>query len=110
MVSLSLACMFLSVYCLYAVSDKVEYDKEAIMVFLSGHGLLTKGLVGIFALLGFWILSFIVGTTNGIISGAVLWSVLASLVLLFAPFKRVRLLEVGLLIGVIVAIELSFSL
>ena len=100
--------MFLSVYCLYAISDKVEYDKEAVMLFLANNTVVTKGLAVLFAILGFWILSFVVGTTNAIISGAVLWSVLASLILLFAPFKNINLLHVGLVIGVVVGFEFIF--
>ncbi|MEM8897649.1 MAG: hypothetical protein AAGC85_06070 [Bacteroidota bacterium] len=100
--------MFLSIYCLYALSEKVEYDKEAIMLFLANNSMVTKGLSVLFAILGFWILSFVVGTTNGIISGAVLWSLLASLILLFAPFKNINLLHVGLVIGLIVGVEFIF--
>ncbi|MEM6633650.1 MAG: hypothetical protein AAF694_28515 [Bacteroidota bacterium] len=107
MISLGLACIFLSVYCLYAVAKKVEFTKDTIMLYLAAHTTLSKILSGILAILGIWLLTFEVGTVNAIIAGTVAWLTVASLILLFAPFRKVNLLFVGLFIGLFSILEFA---
>ncbi|MEM7550980.1 MAG: hypothetical protein AAF363_14950 [Bacteroidota bacterium] len=87
--SFSIVSTLFSVVALYAISDKVEIEKEGALKWLSDRVVFSRAL----SVLSFLIACFLVctklGVANGILASSVLWMIGASLMLLFAPFKTI---------------------
>ncbi|GEM_PF-3498066 len=90
MYTLAFCLSLISIYCLYALSDRVEMEKKGIMLYLNTRKTLTL-LLAVSAFL-FSSIIFIsrVGLGVGIFTNLSLWMVLACLTVLFLPFKVIR--------------------
>ncbi|UII25716.1 hypothetical protein LVD15_20770 [Fulvivirga maritima] len=82
--------MFLSIWCLYAISGKVEYVKTGLTLILSKNSrAATIGSLLLFAV-SVVLLCLSYGLVAGIFSALVLWMTLASSIVLLAPAQRIK--------------------
>ena len=105
MYSLSIISSFLSIFILYVGAEKTEYQpKETTLIkvidVLTVHGL--KGKIASCMLFLFSTILLIneMGFASGIYGSMVLWILLASTIVLFAPFQKLKafhLLSLGVL-------------
>lgn len=107
MFTLAICLSFLSIYCLYALSDKVEVEKKVIMLFLKERKTLTWLLAGSTFVFSTLILHGQLGPAVGILTSFMLWTVLAGFIILFMPFEKVKWPHLAIGMVVIIAIEMS---
>jgi hypothetical protein len=107
MFTIAFCLSFLSVYGLYALSDRVEIEKKGIMLLLKDHKTLTRLLAGSTLMVSTLIFSTQMGAAVGILTSFMLWTVLACFFILFIPFDKVRWPHVAIVIMLIIAIEMS---
>ena len=109
MYSLSIITSFLSVWCLFAASAKVEFTKKHLTLRLAKHPTLSIGLSAGLFLGGTILLCTRLGVVTGILAEVFVWIMLASGVLLFAPFPKLKGFHVLLMGLLIIGIELLFT-
>ncbi len=109
MYSLSIIISFFSIWCLYSISEKVEYTKKGITLILSRNTRAAKIAALVFFLVSTILLSISLGQVSGIFTSLVVWITLASFTLLFTPFSKVKRLHLILIGTLIICIELLFS-
>ena len=103
--SLSIISSFLSVFILYAVAEKTAYQPTGTILIKVADALAVYVLKGKILSFILFLLSTILlidgmGLASGIFGSMVLWILLASAVLLFAPFQKLKamhLLVLGML-------------
>lgn len=93
MISLSVLCFFVSIYLLYATAKRIEYHKGGLSVFFETHSMLSKSLGLVFTILGTLILIYLYGITNALLILFVVWPTIASFIILFTPFKKVKVIH-----------------
>ncbi|MEM6725424.1 MAG: hypothetical protein AAF598_15390 [Bacteroidota bacterium] len=76
-------------------------------LYLAERVQLSRSLSALFFVLSTALLIFNTGPAVGVLNSFIVWMVLASLVLLFAPFPKIRLLHLVLLSGILILIEFS---
>ena len=88
MITLAVCFTFCSVWCLYAISDKVAFQKVGIILKLSKKPWASKlGGLG-FLFLSAMVLCALYGYAVGVILAITLWMTVASAVVLLAPFPK----------------------
>lgn len=106
MFSLSIILSFVSVWCLYAVADRVDFVKTGIHAKLKEH----SGVARTISLLSYLLLCILLvnkyGPTTGILVGLMLWTLVGSLIVLFTPFSKFKTLHLGLLMVLIIGLEI----
>ncbi|MEM9834440.1 MAG: hypothetical protein AAF944_27680 [Bacteroidota bacterium] len=80
------------------------------MLFLSEHSATTKIIGVALGLAGLFVLTGQLGVTNSIFAGFLAWCLLASLMLLFAPFQKIKAQYVGIAFMVLILLEFSAKL
>ena len=109
MYTLAIFLSFCSIWSLFAAADKVEFAKTKMTLTLSKKTKVTK-MVALVAFLGATgMLSYLLGPVVGILSSCVLWMILASLIVLFAPFPNLRFIHLSLLFGLLFGIDMLFT-
>ena len=104
--SLTFLSGFLSVFCFYFSSEKIEINSKPIAIFLRKNKVLSVLLGILFFGVSTVLLTLTQGVLSGIFCSVVLWILLGSLTLLLAPFEKIRLTHlIGLLSGML-SIEL----
>lgn len=106
MISIALCLSFVSIFCLYAASDKVEWEKRGIMLFLRNKKALSLLLAGLTFLISTLIFISRVELGVGIFISLSLWMTLASLATLFLPFNIIKWQHLAAGILVAFAIEI----
>lgn len=109
MYSLAFCLSFLSVYCLYAISDRVEIEKTGVMLLLQKNKMLSLLLSGSAFLFSTFIFVAKVSLGVGVFASLSLWMVLACLVVLFMPFKIIKWMHIVLTILVSFSTELIMT-
>lgn len=107
MYSLSLIISFLSIWCLFATSPKVEFVKKHLTLALSQKKTLARGLSLGLLFIATLLLSLHLGIVTGVLTELCIWLLLASIIVLFAPFQKLNRLQLILIGVVVISIELS---
>ncbi|WP_159090838.1 hypothetical protein [Aquimarina aquimarini] len=110
MYSLAIVTSFLSVWCLYAISERVDFVKKNITLVLSKNTKATQIVALVFFFASTFVLCFSLGLVTGIFSSLLIWMTLASSVLLFAPFPKLKYTHLILLGVLIIIIESLFTI
>ena len=110
MVSAASILLLLSVWCFYIVAGKIEFESKGLVLKLTERPLLSRGLGVLFGIIGTGLLIIKLGKVNGILSALCIWTAIACLVLLFAPFQKVKALHLIFAMLSLVAIEFVTSL
>jgi len=108
MVTLAVVLSFVSVWGLLASAKKVEFEKKGTTLLLSKNTGAAKVVALVSFLISTIVFCFLFGSTVGIISSGVLWMILASLTLLFAPFPKLSYRFLAGMIVLCVVFELLF--
>lgn len=106
MYSLSIIFSFCSVWCLLAVSERIELEKKGVTLLLSKNKKVAKIVAFLFFIAATGLLIDILGTASGIFSSLSLWMIAASFIVLFTPFKNFKTYYLFIITISIVAIEL----
>lgn len=109
MYSFSIVCSFLSVWCLYSASSRVEFEKKGLSLWLSGRASLAKVLSACLFILSTLTFSLAMGPVICILTSVCLWMLIASSITLFTPFRRVSITHLGLLLVLSIGLEFLFS-
>lgn len=107
MITIALCLSFISIYCLYAVSDRVEIEKKGIMLFFKNKQVLAVVIAGLTFLVSTIIFTYKFGLGVGIFTSLSLWMVLASLIILFLPFQVIKWPHLALAFLVVAIIEMN---
>ncbi|MEM9142621.1 MAG: hypothetical protein AAGA86_06505 [Bacteroidota bacterium] len=106
MYTLVILLSFVSVWCLYAASKKVAFAKNNITLTLSRHPKAAK-IAALVAFLGSTLLLiFLLGTAIGILASSIVWMIIASCVVLFAPFPKLKLGHLIFILALLLGTEL----
>lgn len=89
MISLGVIFLFASVYLLFAAAKRVEYRKGAFSLYWEARPLLARGLSLLLTVVGTMLLTYKIGVTNALLALLVVWPIIASLVVLFAPLLKI---------------------
>lgn len=106
MYTVSIGLTLISIVCLYSISDKVEVEKKGILLWLQNHKIVSMVTVSATFILSASLLIHILGLATGIFVSIGVWMLLASLMVLFAPFQVIKFIHVGLIILVFTALEI----
>lgn len=106
MQSLAIILLFGSAWCVYSKSAKVEFTKKGWTLWLSNHPRFALGVALAAYSAGTFLLTQSLGVVAGVLAGLVIWMIVASLVLLFAPFQKLKALHLGLIISLLLALEM----
>lgn len=109
MYTLAIILSFCSVWSLFSAANKVEFGKTNITLTLSKKTKVAKLLAMVSFLVSTILLWYLLGASVGILASSVIWMILASLVVLFAPFPKLKSFHLILLGLVLLAIELLFK-
>ena len=102
--------MLLSVISLYALTEKLEIQKTGIILWLSKKATISRFVaIGAF-LIGAAILIVKSNIVSGILASILVWILLACMVSLFAPFKKVRVMHMVLFFTSLVLVEALYFL
>ncbi|WP_103866196.1 hypothetical protein [Aquimarina sp. I32.4] len=110
MYSLAILTSFFSIWCLYALSEKVDFTKKNITLILSQNIRVAKVVALVFFLISTIVLCISLGTVTGLFCSLLIWTLLASAILLFAPFQKVKHVHVIFLGLLIISTELLFTI
>ena len=105
MYTLSIAFSFLSVIGLYATSDRLEIQKNYILRWFFERTDLAYLLAGLSFIFSTLLLIDLIGTAAGILASIILWMLIASSLVFFAPLKKVGPLHLGLTLLVLNVVE-----
>lgn len=104
MYSLAIIFSFISIWCLFATSKKVEHTKTGITLLLANNTKVAKIASLVLFLVTIVLLSYCMGFVTGLLTSIVLWMFLASCIVLFAPFK-LETIQIIAIISLIVGLE-----
>ncbi|MEL6916195.1 MAG: hypothetical protein AAFO99_00555 [Bacteroidota bacterium] len=109
MYTLAVILSFCSIWSLFSAANKVEFDKKNITLTFSKKTRVTK-IVALVSFLGAMaLLWYLLGAVVGILASTVIWMILASLVVLFAPFPKFRGVHLILIVALLLCIELLLN-
>lgn len=109
MYSLSLICDFLSIWCLYACSEKLSIDKMGLVLWISKNKRTAKLAACLFFIIPTILLIQLLGTTSGIFINIFLWTLIASCIVLFTPFPQIKRIHLVLIIILVILIEIIYT-
>ncbi|MEM7550985.1 MAG: hypothetical protein AAF363_14975 [Bacteroidota bacterium] len=109
---MSILLSFLSVFALYLMAMKTEFvpSRKTILRMtevLCAHKIVTRVLSFTMLAISTFILAEGMGLASGIFCSIVLWTLLASTILIFAPFQRLKVSHTLIVFVLIIVIELS---
>lgn len=107
MFTIAICLSFVSIYCLYAMG-KVEAEATGVMLLLKSKEVLARSLAGLTLLLSLWVFISQTGPAVGIFICLLFWMMLASCMVLFIPFKKIKWFHLTAGLLVLLAIEWSF--
>ncbi len=81
---------FLSVWCLYLTSNKIELEKTGLSLRLSNQVVLSSACSFFFFLIQTCALVMLTGVLAGIFASVSLWMLVISIVVLFTPFQKIK--------------------
>ncbi|MEL6483292.1 MAG: hypothetical protein AAFU57_13620 [Bacteroidota bacterium] len=96
---------FLSVFCLYSLSDRVEHQKGNAMLWLAERKKVALMLSGLLCLSGTLILCHYTSLVIGLLAGMFIWLTMASLFLLLRPFNKINFIHVAFLCALMGILE-----
>ncbi|MEM1339100.1 MAG: hypothetical protein AAGF96_15175 [Bacteroidota bacterium] len=110
MFTLAILCSFLSTWGLFSLSNKVEFEKKGFTLSLSKNAKAAKtvALVSFLVSTLFFVLGFDVAV--GITISIIIWMIMTSLIVLFAPFPKLTYYYLLGLVGLFVLAEVAFHL
>ena len=108
MVSVAFILLLLSVFCFYFVAGKTAFEAKGIIVKVTKRPLVCRGLGALFGMTGTAMLIIAMGKAVGVLTALFVWTVIASLALLFAPFRKVKVIHVFLLCTSLWLIDMIF--
>ena len=104
--SLTFLSGFLSVFCFYFSSGKIEVNKQPVTIFLERKKRLSIVLGILFFMVSTVLLTITQGLLGGIFCSVVLWILLSSFTLLLAPFEKIKLTHLLAFLLGLLSIEL----
>ena len=110
MYTLAIVLSFFSVWSLFAITEKVEFNKKRLTLALSENVGLAKVVSFLSFLTATILLGSLLGPAVGILANTVIWMIFASCIVLFAPFPKLRLPHLVLIIVVLLGLEVVFNL
>ncbi|GAA3620268.1 hypothetical protein GCM10022397_02550 [Flavivirga jejuensis] len=110
MLSFSLFFFFVSIYLLFVLAKRIEFNKGNLSLYFNARPLLAKGLAVISLIIGFCFLYRKTGVTNALLLLLVVWPTFASLIVLFAPLYKPKKIIIFLSFCVLFSIETSLKL
>lgn len=110
MITLSIFLSFCSVWCLYSVSERVEFAKsnQITLRLLRKNTKVAKGAALAFFVAATMVLCSLLNSAIGIISSLLIWMTLSSGITLFAPFPKFKAKQLVLLFLLLLAVEVCF--
>ena len=107
MITLAILLSFCSVWCLYSVSERVEFAKSnrIALQLLRKNTKVAKGASLAFFMTATIVLCSLLNSTIGIISSLLIWMTLSSGITLFAPFPKFKAKQLVLLFLLLLAVE-----
>ena len=110
MITLSIFLSFCSVWCLYSVSERVEFAKSnrVILWLLRKNTKVAKVAALAFFVAATIVLCSLLNSAIGMISSLLIWMTLSSGIILFAPFPKFKAKQLALLFLLLLAVELCF--
>lgn len=107
MFSVSIISSFLSVWCLYAISERIELVKRGITLVLSKNKKVARIAAFLFFINATLCFITALGGVTGFFVSTGLWSTIACCVILFAPFSTVKMYHLLILIMIVIGLELN---
>jgi hypothetical protein len=86
MILLALLLSLLSTFCLFGAARKVELEKSGLLAYLDQHARLSRWASLLLLLVSTSLFITALGIAKGIIVSLIVWTSLASLLLLLVPF------------------------
>jgi hypothetical protein len=108
MIGSAIVLLLLSVWCLYIASGRIEYHPKGFIQKLADRPLFSRCCGALLAIVGAVILMVELGNMTGFIVGLISWATAASLLLLFAPFSRFKVVYLFILCLVVLVLEFVF--
>ncbi|MCG8306528.1 MAG: hypothetical protein MI975_03995 [Cytophagales bacterium] len=108
MISLASLLLLLSVWCLYIAAERLELEVKGPAARLTEHPKLTRILSVLFCIGGTVLLIRVFGLATGALASLSIWTRIAGLIVLFAPFNKIKIIPVAVILVAVIIVELIF--